>query len=137
MTQEADVTLQNKIKGDLTIAMKEKDTQKKEAIRVILGEFARMEQKTLTDDEVVRVLRKLQKSEKEVISRQGGDGSAFLSVIESYLPTMASDDDIRAWIDANVDLSGYQNKMQAMGKIMSHFGSRADGNRVKKILQAL
>lgn len=96
-----------------------------------------MDQKTLTDDEVVRVLRKLQKSEKEVISRQGGDGSAYLSVIESYLPTMASDTEIRAWIDGNVDLSGYKNKMQAMGKIMAHFGSRVDGNRVKQILMTL
>ncbi len=131
------MTLQDQIRGDLKVAMKEKDEARKESIRVILGEFARLEKKELSDDEVIRVLRKLQKSEKEVIEQTGKSDSAFLSVITGYLPDMASDAEIRDWISANVDFDQFKNKMQAMGPIMKHFGSRADGNEVKRILQSL
>jgi hypothetical protein len=50
---------------------------------------------------------------------------------------MATDDDIRGWIAQNIDFSKYKNKMQAMRDIMANFGSAADGNRVKEILQNL
>jgi undecaprenyl pyrophosphate phosphatase UppP len=41
------------------------------------------------------------------------------------------------WIEANLDLSAYKNKMQAMGAIMAHFGSSADGSQVKQVLQKI
>jgi hypothetical protein len=50
---------------------------------------------------------------------------------------MASDDDLSQWIAANIDFSKYKNKMQAMKDIMGHFGTAADGNRVKEILQKM
>jgi len=50
---------------------------------------------------------------------------------------MATEEDIREWITANIDFSQFKNKMQAMGMIMKHFGATADGNRVKEILQKL
>lgn len=131
------MALQDRIRGDLKDAMKAKDEARKESIRVIMGEFARGEKKTLSDDEVIRILRKLQKSEVEVLQQQGETNSVFLSVIESYLPDMASEAEIREWIAANVDFSQFKNKMQAMRPIMEHFGTRADGNAVKQILQDL
>jgi uncharacterized protein YqeY len=127
--------LQDRIRADLKTAMKEKDETRKSALRVILGEFARSETKDLTDEEAVRVLRKLQKSEREVLARQAAEGSAYLDVIEAYLPRMATDEEIRGWIEANVDFSRFKNRMQAMREIMAHFGQRADGNAVKRILQ--
>ena len=48
---------------------------------------------------------------------------------------VASEDEIRQWIEDNIDFSDYKNKMQAMGTIMAHFGSTADGNTVKQVLQ--
>jgi hypothetical protein len=50
---------------------------------------------------------------------------------------MAPESEIADWIRVNIDLTSYTNKMQAMGDIMRHFGGRADGNTVKKILQEL
>ncbi len=129
------MSLQDRIRADLKTAMKEKDETRKSALRVILGEFARSETKDLTDEEAVRVLRKLQKSEREVLARQAAEGSAYLDVIEAYLPRMATDEEIRGWIEANVDFSRFKNRMQAMREIMAHFGQRADGNAVKRILQ--
>lgn len=129
--------LQETIKKDLSAAMKARDESRKEAIRVILGEFARSGKKELTDEEVIGVLKKLVKSEKELLDRKGERTSDFIGVVEGYLPKMASREDVTAWIASNIDFSQYKNKMQAMGPIMKHFGAAADGNEIKKILQEM
>jgi uncharacterized protein YqeY len=56
--------------------------------------------------------------------------------MEEYLPRQASEEEIRNWINENIDFSSFGNKMQAMKPIMTHFGSAVDGNIVKKILQS-
>jgi len=122
-------------KSDLTTAIKAKDQEKKDTLRVILGEFGRLDKKELSDDEVVKILKKLIKSEKEMLEKKGDDAdSIFIRVIENYLPKMATQEEITNWIKQNVDFSEFKNKMQAMGLIMKHFGTTADGNEVKKIL---
>jgi len=57
--------------------------------------------------------------------------------LTGYLPQMAGEAEIAAWINENIDFSQYNSKMQAMGPIMKHFGANADGNTVKEILQNL
>ena len=130
------MTLQDKLKDDLKAAMKAKDTPRKDAIRVVMGEMARADKKDFSDDEIMRILKKLIKSEKEMLEKSAqGETSAFIETIEAYLPQMATEAEIRSWIEANVDFSAYKNKMQAMGGIMAHFGGSADGNTVKQVLQ--
>jgi len=130
--------LQERIKQDLTAAIKAKDEGRKAALRVILGEFARLDKKELSDDEVIKILKKLNKSEREVLETKGDpQDSEFIKTLDSYLPQMATDAEIRDWIEQNIDFEALKNKMQAMGPIMKHFGATADGNAVKKILQAM
>jgi len=130
------MTLQDKLKADLKSAMKARDEIKKDAIRVVMGEMARSDKKQLPDDEIIKILKKLIKSEKEMLEKSGrGATSPFIAVIEAYLPKMATQDEIGQWITANIDFSAYKNKMQAMGTIMAHFGASADGNTVKQVLQ--
>ena len=130
------MTLQEQFKVDLKTAMKEKNEQKKNVIRVIMGEFARADSKIVPDEDVIKILRKLIKSEKELLAKSSGEKtSPFITIIETYLPDLASEEDIRMWITDNIDFTGYKNKMQAMRDIMGHFGQRADGNMVKTILQ--
>ena len=129
------MNLQSQMKKDLSTAIKAKDEKKKDALRVILGEFGRLDKKELSDDEVVKILKKLMKSEKEVLEQKGeAADSEFIKVIETYLPKMATREEITAWIHQNIDFSQFKNKMQAMGLVMKHFGATADGNAVKKIL---
>jgi hypothetical protein len=126
------------MKKDLTSAIKAKDEKKKDALRVILGEFARLDKKELSDDEIVKILKKLMKSEKEVLEQKGeAADSEFIKVIENYLPKMASEEEITAWIHQNIDFSQFKNKMQAMGLVMKHFGATADGHFVKTIIQRM
>lgn len=132
------MTLQQQIKKDLASAIKAKDEDKKNTIRVIMGEFGRQEKKELPDDDVIGILKKLIKAEKETLERKGEtEDSRFITIIQDYLPKMASEEDIKAWIVQNIDFSQYKNKMQAMRPIMQHFGSTVDGNQVKQILQSL
>jgi uncharacterized protein len=127
--------LQEQIKKDLAAAMKAKDDDTKSTLRVIMGEFGRQGQKELGDEDVVRIVKKLIKSEKEVMEKTGvTEPTPFIRVAERYLPQMATEDEIRAWITANVDFGEYKSKMQAMRPIMQHFGGNADGNLVKKVL---
>ncbi len=130
------MTIQAQIKADLVSAMKNKDEERKNAIRVALGEFGRNDKKELNDEEAIRSLKKLINSEKEMLVAKGiKDDSIFIQILETYLPKLASRDEILDWIHRNVNFSEFKNKMQAMKPIMSHFGSSADGNVVKQILQ--
>lgn len=133
------MSLQEQIKKDLMAAMKDKDEARKETLRVVMGEFGRTDRKTLSDEDVVKILKKLVKSETEALemSGRGAGESAFIRIIEGYLPRMASEAEVRDWIVKNVDFSKYKAKMQAMREIMGHFGGNVDGNMVRSILESL
>src|SRR6056297_3651282 len=100
------MSLQEQIRQDLKTAMKDRDDEKKSALRVLIGEFGRAESKDLTDAEVVKIIKKMMKSEQESLDQTGGtSASPYLQILESYLPKMASDDEIRQWIKENIDFS--------------------------------
>jgi uncharacterized protein YqeY len=135
---EARMSIQAKLKEDLTAAIKTRDEARKDALRVVLGEFGRQETKQLGDEDVIRILKKLIKAEREVLDRRGMAGdSAFITILASYLPQMASEEEITSWVRQNIDFTQFKNKMQAVGPVMKHFGPRADGSRVKALLQGM
>lgn len=129
------MTLQKQMHTDLITAIKARDTEKKEAVRIIIGEFGRQSEKELGDEQVIAIIKKLIKSEKELLAAKGEQESEYIKVLESYLPRQASQEEIRAWIEANIDFSTFGNFMQAMKPVMTHFGAAAEGNLVKKVLQ--
>lgn len=131
------MSLQHTIQSGLKEAMKAKDKAKTGAIRILIGEFQRQPEKELEDAAVVGIIKKLIKSEREMIAAGGQGDEAYIAVLEEYLPQQATEEQIREWIEANVDFSQFNNKMQAMKSIMAHFGSSADGNLVKSILQSM
>lgn len=127
--------LQESITAELKTAIKSKDSARTGAIRVLIGEFQRQPDKELSDEQVIGIIKKLVKSEYELLAASGEERSDFARVLESYLPQQASEEEIRTWIEQHIDFSEFKNKMQAMKPIMAHFGSSADGNTVKNILQ--
>lgn len=129
------MSLQERISGDLKTAMKNKDRVRIDAVRVLIGEFQRQPEKTLSDDQVAGIIRKLIKAERELLAAARDGDSGFIGVLEEYLPKQADEAEIMEWITTHIDFSDFNNKMQAMKPIMAHFGSNADGNMVKKILQ--
>lgn len=131
------MSLQKSITAELQTSIKNRDAARTAAIRVLIGEFQRQPQKELDDSQVASIIKKLVKSERELLAVTGQTASEFIEILEGYLPAQASEEEIRAWIIAHVDFSTFANKMQAMRPIMNHFGSRVDGNQVKKILQGM
>lgn len=131
------MSLQEKIKAGLKEAMLARDEARTSTLRIILGEFARQAQKELSDQEVQGVIRKLVKSESEMLKLSGAESSEYMQVLEGYLPKQATEDEIRDWIGTNINLADFANKMQAMKPIMNNFGGSADGNLVKKVLDSL
>jgi hypothetical protein len=131
------MSLQEKIRDDLKKAMLARDEARTSALRVLIGEFQRQGTKALSDQEVLAVIRKLIKSENETMARSGAKESAYLEVLESYMPKPPDEQEIRAWVAANINLAEYNNKMQAMKPIMAQFGGQADGNLVRRILESL
>lgn len=129
------MSLQEQISAELKTAMKSRDRVKTDAVRVLIGEFQRQPEKELTDQQVAGIIRKLIKSEKELLAASGSGDSGFIGVLEGYLPKQADEEEIRKWIAENIDFSDFNNTMQAMKPIMAHFAGNADGNTVKKILQ--
>lgn len=129
------MSLQEQISAELKMAMKSRDRVKTDAVRVLIGEFQRQPEKELTDQQVAGIIRKLIKSEKELLAASGSEDSGFIEVLEGYLPQQAGEEEIRKWIAENIDFSDFNNTMQAMKPIMAHFAGNADGNTVKKILQ--
>ena len=103
----------------------------KDTLRIVVGEMQRQQTKSLDDQEVVKILKKLAASERELGERQDKE---YLQIIESYLPQAATKEEIEDWIRSNIDFGQYKNKMQAMREILNHFGPRTDGNTVKSIL---
>jgi uncharacterized protein len=127
--------LQQEIESQLIAAIKAKDKDRAGAIRILKGEFQRQPEKQLSDDQVVAIIKKLIKSEKELLEASKQEDSAYIGILQEYLPKQAGDDEVRTWIGENIDFSSFANKMQAMRPIMAHFGSSVDGAVVKKILQ--
>ena len=127
--------MQELISADLKTAMKSRDRVKTDTVRVLIGEFQRQPEKELTDQQVAGIIRKLIKSEKELLAASGAKDSGFIEVLEGYLPQPAGEDEIRKWIAENIDFSDFNSKMQAMKPIMAHFAGKTDGNTVKNILQ--
>ena len=150
-SQDMQLSLLDKLKADLKQSMLNKDVEARSAIRQIMAEFPKLTvpitlqsgKKTsrpknnaeITNDDIIGIIQGLVKSERMVLEVKKEASSIYLNILQSYLPRLASRAEIIAWIRENIDFSAYQNKMQAMGKIMKHFGKQADGKRVNEILQ--
>ena len=149
--QDLSMTLADKLKIDLKTSMRNKDTEVRDAIRLIMAEYPKLtvpivlksgkkttrlkKPEEITNDDIIAIIKGLIKSEKTVLEAKGEASSRYLEILESYMPKMAGREEIEAWIRENIDFTGLKSPMQAMGPIMKHFGKLADGGQVKEILQ--
>ena len=125
------MTLQEKLVEDLHASRT--DRKRLRILRVAVAELQREPTKEVEDERAVKILKKMIANEKELVAPDW----KYIGVLESYLPQEATDEEIRQWIHDNIDFTAFNNKMQAMKPIMEQFAGRADGNKVKKILQGL
>ena len=138
--------LKQRLRTDLTAAMRARDQVRMRTIRMALTsitneEVAGASARDLTDDEVVRVLTREARKRKEAAeafsaagrSDQAAAERAEGDVLAGYLPAQLSDDELAGLVDGAIAEAG-ASSMAGMGPVMKlltpRVAGRADGARV-------
>jgi uncharacterized protein YqeY len=131
-------SLQTALRHDIKISIRQRDSASTEALKVILGELQRSPTKEISHDEEIKILKKLEKNEEDMLDHAGIDEpSLYLKLVRMYLPQMADQSELEWWIKERIDFSTLKNPMQAVGIVMKEFGARADGRIVKDIVMRI
>ena len=138
--------LKERLRADLTSAMRARDQVRMRTLRSALSsitneEVAGASARTLSDDEVLKVLNREARKRREAAEAFGAAGRdeqaaaerAEGEVLAGYLPAQLSDDELSAMAAAAIAETGASG-MQAMGLVMKTLtpkvAGRADGARV-------
>jgi len=141
--------LAERIKHDMTAAMKAGDKDKVSCLRVLLAAVKNREKdlrKQLDDQEIIAAIRSEIKQVTESYEQfKGGHREDLaqkefknLQILRSYLPAEMSDEEITAIVDAVISETGATKK--DLGKIMkivlAKLAGRADGKKVNVIVSS-
>jgi uncharacterized protein len=143
------MTLIAEIEDDLTDAMRAGETERRDALRLILNSLRAAEkelQRPLKEDEELQVLQRERKRRVEAAEafRSGGrDEQAAkeeleLEILEEYMPEQLSDDDLEEIVDdviAEVGATGMRDFGRVMADVMPQVAGRADGAAVGQLVR--
>jgi uncharacterized protein len=141
--------LLEKIQADLINALKSGDRLKTDTLRYFIAAVKKYDIDTylpgstakLTDDDVVKILKRQVKTHEESITAfKNGNRqdlvdkeSKELEILKFYLPPEMTDEEIRAIVKKSI--TGAINFGQAMSMAMSKLKGLADGNKVATIVK--
>lgn len=145
-------TLKERLRNDLTAAIKARDELRSSTIRLTLAavsaaETAGTEKRELSDDEVLQVVQGEAKKRRDAATAFEGAGRAESAereraegvVLGEYLPRQLSDEELAAVVAEAVAESGASGP-QAMGAVMKIVRPKvdglADGGRVAAAVKA-
>jgi uncharacterized protein YqeY len=145
------MSLQDRLRDDLKLALKSKDVCKLSVVRVLLAECKNEEKARmhlLDDGEVVDVIGREAKRRKESIEAfQAGkrpdlvaNEEAALKIITTYLPEQMSRDEVLAVVCEVVgatQAAGPKDKGRVMSQLMPMVKGKADGKMVNEIVTEL
>lgn len=132
--------MQNKIMNAYKQAMLNKDEDRKRVINTLRAKIKNKEielrtsQKELTDGDILSIVQKLIKQNKDAIQMFSNGGRQDLvekneleiKILEEFLPTQLSTDEVDNIIKQEIEKNGY-NSMKDMGKLMGYFKSNYSG----------
>ncbi len=145
------MSLRVQIKDDIKTAMKAKDVQKRDALRLLdsaLKQIEVDERKELTDEDVMAIITKQIKQRNDAAAQYKDAGRddllekelSEIAVFEVYLPAQLSDDELAETIKAIIAEVGAES-MKDMGKVMgaakAKISSQADGKRINECVKSL
>tara|TARA_B100001245_G_scaffold53786_1_gene36139 strand:+ start:1162 stop:1605 length:444 start_codon:yes stop_codon:yes gene_type:complete len=143
--------LVDEIQKDMYKAMKEKEKERINALRNIIGKLKYKyidKGDKLTEQEEIKVIQSLAKQRRESIElyKQGGRNDLVetetkeLSIIEEYLPQAMSEEEVRRLVRKTVKETGAES-MSDLGKVMplvmKKGAGKVDGKIAQKILREL
>ena len=137
------------IQADLTAAMKARDTEKRDALRLLTAAIKQVEvdqRKELSEEDVYTILQKEAKRREESITelenagRDASSEKAELTLIESYLPKQLDRAEIEAEARNAIAESGASTAKDTgnvMKILMPRLKNRADGKLVSEVVREL
>ena len=139
-------TLKERLRSDLTAAIKTRDELSRATLRMTLAavqiaEVSGVHARDLSDDEVLEVIRREVKKRHDSAEVYSGAGrqeladreSVEAAVLESYLPRQLDDDAVRALVTMALAESGDigpRDMGKAMGAARKRAGAEVDGRRL-------
>ena len=147
------MTLEQQIQEDIKAAMKAKDSVAMNAVRAVKGEIllfktAEGGSREVTDEDVLKIIRKLVKQRRESAEQYVAAGRKELAdnelaeaaVIEKYLPKQLSEAEVEAKVKEIIAALG-ATSLKEMGKVMgaanAALAGQADGKTISGIVRKL
>ena len=147
--------LHQSIKDSLKDALKAKDEVRLRTIRHMMTAFTnelvatgKTPQDLLEDEAALVVIRRMAKQRKESITQYEAANrpelaepeKAELIVLETYLPQMMSEEEIKPVVQAKKTELGIEDNSKMgilVGAVMKELQGKADGGDVKKVVESL
>ena len=145
------MSLFDTIQSDMYAAMKSGDKHKTGTLRIALSTLKdkKIEKREdLTDVEAIKIIQNLVKQRKEAsdIYKENGrndlmeNENAELEILNSYLPQMMSEDDLRVLVKKVVEDTGASSLSdigKVMPEVMKQSAGKADGKMAQSIVRDL
>lgn len=146
--------MQDTIKAQIKAAMMAKEADKLQVLRLISAAFTnelvsqgRPPTEVLSDDDCMKVIKRMAKQRKDSIEQFTAGGradlaeseQAELAIVEALLPAQMSEEEIESKIKAKLAESPLDptKKGQFVGTMMKELGGNADGALVKSVIDRL
>ena len=145
------MSLVDTLRKDMFQASKDGDVNKSDILKMALASIknAQIEvEEELSDTDIEKILRKEVKKVKDSIEQFEKMGredllskeKSQLEVLESYLPELMGEDEVRKVVEKKIDELGakdMKDMSKVMGVVMKELDGKTDGNTVKNIVQEL
>ncbi len=145
------MNLKERINQDLKVAMKDKDTKKRDALRLLTSAMKQIEvdeRKELSDEDIIKIIQKQIKQRNDSIAqyKQAGRDDLVakeqteIKYYEIYLPKQLDDKELEKEIKNIIEKVGAQS-LKEMGKVMGaatkQLAGKADGKRISETVKKL
>jgi uncharacterized protein YqeY len=131
------MSVKGQIQEDIKTAMKAGDKDRLKVLRLISAAIKQVEiddRKELDDPAVLGILNRMVKQRRDSITQYTAGNrqdladieAAEITIIETYLPTPLSDDELEALVDEAIAQTGAES-IRDMGRVMGHIKSQAAG----------
>jgi len=143
------MTLIARLESELKEAMKERDAERRDALRLILNALRAAEkeiQRPLHEDEELQVLQRERKRRLEAIEAYRAAGREEqaekeedeLDVLEDFMPDPLSEDELEQIVDDAIAENGatsLRDLGRVMADVMPQIAGRADGSAVSQLVR--
>lgn len=142
------MSINDRVNGELTAAMKSRDRDRATALRGIRAAFLEEMKKdnasSVSDEKAISILRRLVRQRGESIEAYekgnrpdlAAKEQAELAIIETFLPKLADEATTRAWVEEAIvetGASGPGDMGRVMGHLMKTRQGEVDGKLAKQI----